>query len=137
MPGFGDMCVSGKHGECHETDCRCLCHPKVQELMRGAAQRASTQVHPSTSTMVCSQCARVPRIGDSFCCADGSRLMAGKQCSCGKAAEPDDVFCGGCGQRFGAVAVPVPELSEEELAALEAKARTRPSDVEVAPQEVH
>jgi hypothetical protein len=58
-------------------------------------------------------------------------------CRCGKSAEPDDIFCGGCGQKFGPAAVPVIELSEEEIAALEAKARMRPSDVEVPPIEVH
>ena len=63
--------------------------------------------------------------------------MPGKQCSCGKSADPDDVFCGGCGQKFGAPAVQVPELSEDEIAALEAKARLRPSDIEVPPVEVH
>src|ERR1700688_4966611 len=98
MPGFGAMCVSGKHGECNETGCRCLCHKEVQEMMRGAAQRP--QASSAISTMVCQKCARVPRIGDSFCRTDGARLMAGKQCQCGKAAEPDDLHCGGCGQRF-------------------------------------
>lgn len=135
MPGFSAECVSGQHDACAERDCRCLCHPKVQELMRGAAQRP--KVTPSFSSMVCSQCSKVPRIGDSFCRADGSRLITGKQCSCGKAAEPDDTYCGSCGQKFGALAVPVPELSEEELKALEAAARARPSDVEVPPVEVH
>jgi hypothetical protein len=38
--------------------------------------------------------------------------------------------------QFGAAVVPVPELSEAEIKALEEKARTRPSDVEVAPVEV-
>lgn len=86
--------------------------------------------------MVCPQCSKPPRIGDTFCRADGARLLAGKQCACGKAAEPDDSFCGGCGMQFGAAVVPVPELSEAEIKALEEKARTRPSDVEVAPVEV-
>lgn len=63
--------------------------------------------------------------------------MAGKQCKCGKAAETDDQFCGGCGQKFTPPAVPVPDLSEEEAAALEARARMRPSDVEVPPLEIH
>jgi hypothetical protein len=137
MPGFGAMCVAGQHAECKETGCRCLCHPKVQKMMKSSPQRSNGNTVSAVSTMVCPQCAKVPRIGDTFCRADGVRLMAGKQCSCGKAAEPDDIFCGGCGQRFGAVAVPVPELNEDELAALEAKARTRPSDVEMPQVEVH
>ena len=127
--------MSGQHSECHDSQCRCGCHRHVQEMLQGAAQRP--QVSSAVSTMVCPKCARVPRIGDTFCRGDGARLMAGKQCQCGKAAEPDDMFCGGCGQRFGAAAVPVPELSEEEIAALEAKARTRPSDVESPVVEVH
>ena len=136
IPGYSEMCMSGHHEQCLDTDCRCLHHTKVQEMMRGQAQKATTRVGPSVSTMVCPQCAKVPRVGDTFCRADGARLMPGKQCSCGKAADPDDVFCGGCGQRFGLPAVPVPELSEDEIAALEAKARSRPSDVEVPPVEV-
>jgi CDGSH-type Zn-finger protein len=57
-------------------------------------------------------------------------------CRCGKSAEPNDEYCGGCGQKFGLPAVPVKELSEEEVAALEAKARMRPSDVETPAQEI-
>jgi hypothetical protein len=134
MPGYAEMCMSGQHSECHDSQCRCGCHKSVQEMIRGSAQRPQTT--SAVSTMVCPQCAKVPRIGDTFCRADGARLMAGKQCSCGKAAEPDDIFCGGCGQKFGAPAVPVPELNEDELAALEAKARQRPSDVEMPSVEV-
>ena len=135
MPGFSESCVSNAHSECHNRECYCPCHPWVQDSMRGSLQR--TEGRSAVSTMVCPKCARVPRIGDTFCRGDGARLMAGKQCQCGKAAEPDDVFCGGCGQKFGAAAVPVPELTEEEIAALEAKARTRPSDVESPVVEVH
>lgn len=91
---------------------------------------------PMFCKLVCTQCARIPRTGDLFCRADGSKLMAGKVCRCGKGAEPDDVFCAGCGQKFGIPVVPVKELSEEEIAALEAQARLRPSDVEAPPQEI-
>ena len=63
--------------------------------------------------------------------------MPGKLCQCGKTSEPEDKYCGGCGRIFGPPAVPIPELSEEEIAALEAKARQRPSDVEAPVSEVH
>jgi len=75
-------------------------------------------------------------MGDLFCRIDGNRLIAGKICACGKPGDPDDIFCGLCGQKFGLPAVPVPELSEEEIAAMEAHARQRPSDVEVPPVEI-
>jgi hypothetical protein len=50
-----------------------------------------------------------------------------------------DRFCGKCGLPFGRLVQdsPEPQLSEEEIAALEIKARSRPSDVEVPPTEVH
>jgi len=66
-------------------------------------------------------------------------LAAGKICSCGSAGEPNDVYCGACGQKFETPApiAPEPQFSVEEIAALEAKARMRPSDVEVPPQEIH
>ena len=73
---------------------------------------------------------------DQFCRADGTKLIAGKTCRCGKGAEPADEFCGACGQKFGLPPVPALELSDEEAAELEAKARMRPSDVEVPPVEV-
>lgn len=87
--------------------------------------------------MVCPICDRMPHAGDIFCRMDGNKLISGKICRCGKASEPDDQFCGGCGQKFGPPAVPIPELNEDEIAALEAKARTRPSDVEAPVNEVH
>ena len=119
-----------------DLDCRCLHHKHAQDLMcKSPAPQRMTPSGPST--FVCPICDRVPRIGDLFCRTDGTKLISGKMCRCGKAAEPDDKFCGGCGQLFGPPAVLVPELSEEEIAALEAKARLRPSDVEVPPVEVH
>ena len=89
------------------------------------------------SNLICPACAKPGKIGDQFCRQDGVRLTEGKVCACGAGAEPNDVYCGACGQKFGSAAIPVPELSEEELMALEKKVRTRPSDVEVPPQEVH
>jgi hypothetical protein len=78
----------------------------------------------------------LPRPADIFCRKDGARLTEGKVCRCGKPAEPDDSFCAFCGVKFGAVAVPVPELNEEQIAALEVKSRMRPSDVETPSVEV-
>ena len=136
LPGYSAECVSGHHSECHDSDCRCLCsaHPRNLEMMQKPNSRPSTT---PASNQVCPICDRVPRVGDLFCRTDGTKLISGKMCRCGKAAEPDDKFCGGCGQLFGPPAVLVPELSEEEIAALEAKARLRPSDVEVPPTGVH
>ena len=89
-------------------------------------------------TRVCPVCDRTPHAGDIFCRTDGNKLISGKIClGCGRSAEPDDVFCGGCGRKFGPPAVPIPELSEEEIAALETHARKRPSDVEAPQTEVH
>lgn len=134
MPGFGEMCVSGQHESCADRDCRCLCHENVRKMVEKSKRPVSS---PVFGNLVCPQCDRVPRAGDQFCRADGTRLISGKICRCGKSAEPDDKFCGGCGQLFGPPAVPVKELSDEEIAALEAQARQRPSDVEAPPQEVH
>jgi hypothetical protein len=136
VPGYSAECVSGHHESCTERDCRCLCaaHPWNQTLMKGAPRPAPA--NGSGGTLVCPNCDRIPRAGDFFCRADGIRLIAGKMCRCGHAAEPDDKYCGNCGLSFAAPIVPVPELSESEIAALEARARQRPSDVEVPPTEV-
>lgn len=141
MPGYSAECVSGHHDSCTNRDCRCMCsaHPWNRKGVLPA-----TMSHPGTN-LVCTQCPRLPRAGDFFCRSDGSKLVAGKRCTCGHGAEPDDLYCGGCGAKFGGapligtsiLATPVPELSDEELIVLEAKARSRPSDVEVPPQEVH
>jgi hypothetical protein len=134
MPGFCESCVSGQHAACNDPQCRCLCRPAVQELMKKQPPLFPTT---GTGTLVCPECTHKPRIGDTFCRFDGNKLIPGKICCCGKAGEPDDVFCGGCGQKFGEPVVPIPELSEEEITALEAKARQRPSDVEAPINEVH
>jgi hypothetical protein len=50
-----------------------------------------------------------------------------------------DRFCGKCGLPFGRAIQDSlePQFTEEEIAALEIKARSRPSDVEIPPQEIH
>ena len=135
VPGFCESCVSGQHADCRNPECRCLCRKEVQKMMQSGP--IARQTSPIMGTMVCPGCSKVPRVGDQFCRADGTKLISGKMCRCGKSAEPDDKFCGGCGRLFGPAAVPVPELNEEQAAALEAAARQRPSDVETPPIEVH
>lgn len=134
LPGYSEACTAGHHEACVDPQCRCLHHPTVRAMMQQSQTRPTVT---ATGTLVCPVCDHTPRIGDQFCRVDGNKLISGKVCRCGKAGEPDDVFCGGCGQKFGPVAVPIPELSEEEIAALEARARQRPSDVETPPIEVH
>lgn len=133
MPGYSAECVGGKHEACTDRDCRCMCpaHPWNRTL---PAPPPSTR--PAIN-LVCPQCPRLPRIGDFFCRSDGSKLVLRKRCTSGHPAEVDDVFCALCGEKFGQPTVPVLELSEEEMVALETKARSRPSDVEVPPTEVH
>src|SRR5712692_8909157 len=128
IPGYSEACFSGHHESCTERDCRCLCaqHPWNQALMKKAQSASGRSSAEPASTLVCGYCDRIPRSGDTFCRSDGTRLMPGKMCGCGKMGEPDDLYCGGCGQKFGPAAVPVPELSDEEIAAMEAKARQRP-----------
>src|ERR1035437_5311712 len=106
MPGFCEACVTGQHSECHDPQCRCLCRPSVQALMAQSPHPVSTT---SVGTLVCPQCSRVPRNGDQFCRTDGTKLISGKICRCGKAAESDDKFCGGCGMMFGLPAMKVQE----------------------------
>lgn len=134
MPGYSSECVSGHHEACTERECRCMCssHPWNRKIA------PPPQAKPAgIGNLVCPTCDRVPKAGDSFCRNDGTRLIAGKTCNCGKPGAPDDVYCGGCGAKFGLPPLPALELSEEEIAAIESKARNRPSDVEVPPTEVH
>jgi hypothetical protein len=137
LPGYSAECVSGHHSECHDSDCRCLCsaHPRNLEMMQ---KKPVVQVTSTTGTsLVCPKCARVPRLGDRFCRDDGEKLTAGKLCQCGHAGEIGDSYCPFCGQKFAVPVIQGPELSDEEIAALEAKARLRPSDVEVPPTGIH
>jgi hypothetical protein len=99
-------------------------------------QAKKPMVAPGTS-LVCPICSQRPRAGDLFCRFDGETLVSPKKCECGQIGDQSDRFCGKCGRRFGPEPSKIPELSEEEIKALEQKARSRPSDVEVAPQEVH
>lgn len=136
IPGFCESCVSGQHAECRDSDCRCLCRASVQKLMKAAAvvQRPSTT---AGGILTCPNCVEgQPKRGDVYCRECGTSLTSGKRCRCGRPADMGDKFCGTCGQAFPVAAVPVSELSEEEAAALEARARQRPSDVEVPPTEV-
>jgi hypothetical protein len=91
------------------------------------------------SGLACPSCNRTPRIGDQFCRDDGDKLVSPQKCVCGAMGDKADRFCGKCGLPFGRLVQdsPEPQLSEEEIAALEIKARSRPSDVEVPPTEVH
>lgn len=129
MPGYSAECVSGHHKACTENDCRCLCHPTVQNLTRNLAPQF-------IAGLVCPHCARPPRQGDQFCRNDGEKLVSPQKCPCGAIGDKSDQFCGKCGTSF-MKATPAIELTDEEAIALEAKARTRPSDVEVAPHEIH
>jgi hypothetical protein len=133
------MCVMGQHGECHDSQCRCLCHKAAQELMKksqSVVQRTSAAL--AGSALVCSEpgCTRIPRPGDRYCRDDGTKLIAGRLCQCGHAGEIGDSYCPFCGKKFGLEAVVESELSETEIAAIEARARQRPSDVETPPIEV-
>lgn len=132
MPGYSAECVSGHHKACTENDCRCLCHPTVQNLTRNLAPQF-------IAGLVCPHCARPPRQGDQFCRNDGEKLVSPQKCPCGAIGDKSDQFCGKCGLPFGrsTSTAPEPQFSDEEIATMEAKARMRPSDVEVPPTEVH
>lgn len=130
MPGYSPECVSGQHKACLEPECRCLCHPKVQNMVTKPATTAR-------GALICPTCDYLPKLGDTFCRRDGARLIEGKLCLSGHSCDRNDIFCGTCGQKLDLAAITVTEFTEEEIAALEAKARTRPSDVEVPPTEVH
>ena len=134
MPGYSEACVQGHHESCGDRDCRCMCpsHPWNRKL--------ATPPAPAPGTgLICPKCVKVPKTGDVFCRNDGAKLVIGKSCSCGMPCDEADLFCGKCGQKFGwgHTSSPDPQFTEEEIIALEAKARTRPSDVEVPPTEVH
>ena len=135
LPGYSEACVSGQHEACVDPDCRCLHHAKVQALMRPNAQLPIN----SENQFVCPRCQTKPRNGDLYCRDDGERLVIPKKCECGQIGDKSDRYCGKCGKSFVRPITPIPELelSEEEIAAIEAKARMRPSDVEVPPTEVH
>ena len=136
MPGLYEFCMSGQHDQCQQKDCRCLCHPWAQKLV---TRPPIVPTASTTSALRCPKCSKVPRSGDVWCRADGEALVVPKGCSCGTIGDELDNFCGKCGKAFTVTTVPIPEptFSEEEISALEAKARQRPSDVEVPPQEVH
>jgi hypothetical protein len=112
----------------------CSAHPWNQ---RAAARPTYRHQGSPSPALVCLTCSKVARPGQLYCTADGSRLSQGKICSCGVAGEPTDIYCGKCGQLLGSVLSATPELTEEEIAALEAKARARPSDIEMPPTEIH
>lgn len=129
MPGFSEACVSGHHESCTDRDCRCLCpsHPWNHKLVTPPAP-----VQPAG--LACPRCARVPRPGDQFCRADGEQLVSPQKCPCGAIGDKTDRFCGKCGKKL---IEDSPEPTEDQAKALESWARTRPSDVEVPPTEVH
>lgn len=132
MPGYSEACVQGHHESCADRDCRCLCqaHPW---------NRKTAPPSPVNSALACPACNRAPRPGDQFCRDDGEKLISPQKCACGATGDKADKFCGKCGLPFGRFVQdkPDPQFTEEEIVALEAKARSRPSDVEVPPTEVH
>jgi len=130
MPGYSEACVSGHHETCADRDCRCLCPTHTWN-------RKPVAPPPATQALSCPICVRIPRPGDQFCRGDGERLVSPQKCeACGQIGDRSDRFCGKCGRSFAKV-VPAVELTEEEIAAIEARARSRPSDVEVPPTEIH
>jgi hypothetical protein len=135
LPGYSEACVSGHHEACVDPDCRCLHHAKVQALMRPNAQLPIN----SDNQFVCPRCQTKPRNGDLYCRDDGEKLVIPKKCECGQIGDKSDRYCGKCGKSFvrPITPIPEPELSEEEIAAIEAKARMRPSDVKAPISEVH
>lgn len=128
MPGYSAECVSGHHESCTDPDCRCMCaaHPKNRKAMPPA----------QSSGLACPACNRAPRPGDQFCREDGERLIVPLKCVCGATGDKTDRFCGKCGLSLSKPAQ-FPELTDEEILGMEAKARLRPSDVEIPPTEVH
>ncbi len=134
MPGYSAECVSGHHESCADRDCRCMCaaHP----WNRKGAQPPTPALG---SGLACPVCNRTPRVGDQFCRADGEKLVNPQKCICGAIGDKQDRFCWKCGWEFAKAmpSKPEPQLTEEEIAAIEARARSRPSDVEVPPTEVH
>lgn len=136
MPGYTAECMSGQHPACVNHDCRCGCHAHVKAMLA----KSLPAIHvpqDGNASLICPACTKPGKVGDQFCRQDGLRLTQGKLCGCGAGAEPTDLYCGACGQKFGSPAVALPELSEEDLLAIEKKARMRPSDVEMPPTEVH
>lgn len=136
MPGFSEACVSGQHAACVDPDCRCLCHAKVQELMK----KATPPPRPASGKLACPRCNEIPRASDRFCRRDGSALTLGKPCACGMFGELSDAYCGFCGASFNFGVAPVEvELNAKEqykIAEMERIARGRPSDVEAPISEV-
>jgi hypothetical protein len=137
LPGLAEMCVSGHHAACSDVGCRCLCHPWAQELVKKSSQVSHSSGTSLSSKSICPKCNKIPKDGDIWCRDCGSRILHGISCECGRVADATDKFCYWCGQSLTTPAVPIPELSEDEITALEARARTRPSDVEVPPTEIH
>ncbi len=134
MPGYSAECVSGKHETCTDRDCRCMC-PSHPWNRKGAPPPTPTQ----GSGLACPLCNRKPRPGDQFCREDGERLVSPQKCICGAVGDKADRYCGKCGWEYAKAvqSAPEPQFTEEDIVALEAKARARPSDVEVPPTEVH
>ena len=133
MPGYSAECVSGHHESCADRDCRCMCsaHPWNRKL-------APPPTTAPTSGLACPNCNRVPRPGDQFCREDGEKLISPQKCVCGATGDKADRFCGKCGSTFQKFTpLPEPLLTDEEILAIETKARSRPSDVELPPTEVH
>lgn len=135
MPGYSAECVSGHHESCTDPDCRCMC-PTHPQNRKGATLPTHLQAIPG---LACPNCNRVPRPGDLFCRNDGEKLVSPQRCSCGAIGDKSDRYCAKCGLPFGRFIPekPDPQFSEEEILNMEAKARSRPSDVEVPPTEVH
>jgi hypothetical protein len=132
MPGYSEACVQGHHESCSDRDCRCMCsaHPWNRKS-------APPSIPAPGSSLACPACNRTPRPGDQFCRNDGEKLIFPQKCVCGATGDKADQYCGKCGLPFGRFIKDSPQLSDEEVIGLEAKARSRPSDVEVPPTEVH
>jgi hypothetical protein len=120
IPGFSVACVTNQHGTCADPHCVCRCHPRVQVAIEKSKQVAPPPGTVAVQTLeafsLCPQCKKQQPPGDTFCRADGTRLMRAKKClDCDSFGKPEDVFCYCCGIEHGKTRkIPVEETAPAE-----------------------
>lgn len=132
MPGISEQCAGNAHEACVDPTCRCLHHKHVQEMMKEAAAPKVTPI--TTGNKRCPVCMASWKASDIYCRKDGTVLASNECKMCKAPTMTGDLFCWKCGAGLVVSGMPTPTQyadMPDEAAAMEAKARLRPSDVEV------
>ena len=106
MPGISMECGTNQHAACVDPECRCAHHATTQQLIAKAKapqpQAGAVHVEVQSGSSICPKCNQAQRPSDTFCRADGTKLIQAKKClDCESYGDPSDIFCYCCGIEHG------------------------------------